>query len=134
MKTDKNGCSTTKKGEERIETFYSPKKIKLFQYDYRHNETGELFSCVGQTLAECRRKKDDWLTAQKPLKETVYYQPVLTEREMFENDMYSWFVYRSLENAKRDFPNHKIKEYSGNDIEEPVYIDDVDFYQKLNRK
>ena len=94
----------------------------MFQYDFRTN-TGELFSCVGQTLAECRKKKEEWLYAQNPLKKTVYYQPVLTEKEMFENDIFSWQVYASLENAKKDFPNHEIKEYSGDDIENPVYID-----------
>lgn len=134
MKTDKNGCSTTAKGEEKYETFYSPnKKIKLFQYDFRSN-SGELFSCVGVSLAECRKKKKEWLESQKPLKKIVYYQPVLTEKEMFENDLFSWQVYRSYANAKRDFPNHEIKEYTGDDIENPLYIDDKDFFQKLNRK
>jgi hypothetical protein len=122
MKTDKNGCSITANDQEQYEVFYSPKKIKLYQYDFRTSE-GNLFSCVGQSLAECRKKKNEWLQAVKPLKKTVYYQPVLTEREMFENDVFSWHVYRSLMNAKKDFPNNEIKEYSGDDIENPVYVD-----------
>jgi hypothetical protein len=67
MKTDKNGCSTTKKGEEQYEIFYTPRKKKMFQYDFR-NESGELFSCIGLTLAECRQKKKDYFEAQKPEK------------------------------------------------------------------
>ena len=31
-----------------------------FQYDYRHTD-GELFSTVAKTLAECRRRRDEWV-------------------------------------------------------------------------
>ncbi len=62
MKTDTNGCSTTVAGDENYEPFYSPVLRKnLIQYDYRTNDN-RLFSCVGKTLEDCRRKRDIWLS------------------------------------------------------------------------
>jgi len=57
-----------------------------------------------------------------------YYQPKLTEREMIQNDFYSFFVYSLRENAERDFPNHEIVEYSNGDIEDPTFIDVADSF------
>lgn len=62
----RNGVSTTAKGEQ-YEIFYSPhrgKKISRVMYDYRDTDD-ELFSCIAPTLAECRRKRDEWLKAKK---------------------------------------------------------------------
>ena len=59
--------STTSHGTEQYETFYSAhrgKHVSRVMYDYRDND-GELFSCVAPTLAECRRKRDEWLKAKK---------------------------------------------------------------------
>jgi len=36
---------------------------KLCQYDYRHHD-GELFSCVGKSLEDCRSKKAAWIKAK----------------------------------------------------------------------
>lgn len=61
-----NGVSTTAKGEQ-YEIFYSAhkgKKVQRVMYDYRDTDN-ELFSCVAPTLAECRRKRDEWLKAKK---------------------------------------------------------------------
>ena len=33
-------------------------------YDYR-TEDGELFNTVAPTLAECRRKRDEWLKSRR---------------------------------------------------------------------
>lgn len=58
---DKNGCSTCEKGQENYETFFSSiMKRELVQYDYR-TESGKLFSCVRNTLEECRELRDKWL-------------------------------------------------------------------------
>ena len=63
-----NGVSTTTApGTEQYETFYSAhrgKKVSRVMYDYRDTNNG-LFSCVAPTLAECRRKRDEWLKAKE---------------------------------------------------------------------
>lgn len=65
-----NGVSTTSApGTGQYETFYSAyrgKRISRVMYDYRDTDN-ELFSCVAPTLAECRRKRDEW---RQPRKET----------------------------------------------------------------
>lgn len=61
MKNDVNGCSTTAKGSENYESFYSSVvKKQLVQYDFR-SESGELFSCVAANLDLCRSKRDNWI-------------------------------------------------------------------------
>lgn len=61
MKSDVNGCSTTKPGKEHYEEFWSDAKSKTFiQYDYRHTN-GELFSCVKERIEDCRTARDSWL-------------------------------------------------------------------------
>ena len=57
--------SNLRNGKEQHEYFHAPKRMgkqgpKLCQYDYRHYD-GELFSCVGKTLDECRAKKSAWI-------------------------------------------------------------------------
>lgn len=53
----------------------------------------------------------------------IYFQPILLEGDLINSDFNSSMVYRSYDNAKRDFPNHNIGAYSGNDIENPTFID-----------
>jgi len=55
---NRNGCSFCKAGNENYTTFINNGKT-FYQYDFR-NIDGVLFSCVSQTLEECRRKKDDY--------------------------------------------------------------------------
>jgi len=59
-----NGVSTTTTpGTERYEVFYvgyRSRRKKHYQYDYRHTD-GELYSCVADTLSECRHRRDEWL-------------------------------------------------------------------------
>ena len=59
-----NGVSTTTTpGQEQYEFFpigYGRKRRKRCQYDYRGMD-GELFSCVRDTLEECRKERDAWL-------------------------------------------------------------------------
>lgn len=59
----------------------------------------------------------------------TYYQPVLTETEMIQNDFYSFQVYRNKANAEKDFPGKEIKEYSGLDIEDPTFVDDTNSFE-----
>lgn len=64
---DNNGCSICAAGSENYETFsirIGRKRVKRVQYDYRHAD-GELFSCIGGTLEECRERRDKWLNAKK---------------------------------------------------------------------
>ena len=63
-----NGVSTTTTlGIEQYEVFYTRYRTgrkKHYQYDYR-NTDGELFSCVADTLKECRQRRDEWLNKKK---------------------------------------------------------------------
>ena len=63
-----NGVSTTTTpGTEQYEVFctgYRSRRKKHYQYDYRHTD-GELFSCVADTLNECRHRRDEWLNKRK---------------------------------------------------------------------
>jgi len=56
---NKNGCSVVIPGSERHAVF-SWRDQKHFQYDFRTLD-GNLFSCVGKSLSECRQKRDKWL-------------------------------------------------------------------------
>ncbi len=60
------GCSVCEAGKENYTTFSTRlgrKQVKRVQYDYRTPE-GDLFACVGQSLDDCRRKRDEWLANQ----------------------------------------------------------------------
>lgn len=62
MKSDKKGSSTCQPGMEQFEDYKSTfMKKKMVQYDYR-TTAGVLFSCIGDTVDECRQKRDRWLT------------------------------------------------------------------------
>lgn len=52
----------------------------------------------------------------------VYYQPKLNDDE-WGDLLYSFEVYRSLENAQKDFPGKDIIRYQSDDIEDPTYVD-----------
>ncbi len=63
----------------------------------------------------------------KDINTEIYYQPD------FENDdtlitpkgveLWSYSVYRSFENAQKDFPNRNILRYENDDIESPSFLD-----------
>jgi len=56
----------------------------------------------------------------------VYYQPIMTDAQWNEHrDFNSFDVYRSFHKAKADFPDCEIGAYSGDDIEDPNYVDDI---------
>ena len=63
-----NGVSTTTTlGTEQYEVLYTgcrSRRKKHYQYDYRHTD-GELFSCVANTLKECRNHRGEWLDKKK---------------------------------------------------------------------
>lgn len=65
---DEHGCSTCKApGQENYESFNTTigrKRVKMYQYDYRHTD-GELFSTCAKTLDICRQRRDEWLTKKK---------------------------------------------------------------------
>jgi len=51
--------TTTTFGTEQCEQFFYRGK-SFIQYDYRHTD-GSLFSCVKQTLEECRKLRRAWI-------------------------------------------------------------------------
>jgi len=56
------------------------------------------------------------------------YQPVDPTYKIFEDGKLNSFdVYHSKERAQRDYPNYEIEEYSGDDIEDPNFIDEEEF-------
>ena len=62
-----NGCSVCAAGSENYTIFTARlgrKSVKRVQYDYRTPE-GELFSCVGKDIEDCRRKRDEWVRTNK---------------------------------------------------------------------
>jgi hypothetical protein len=63
MKTDVNGCSAVKDGEEDYQMFSARGKV-FVQYDYKTVE-GKPFFCVCATLEKCRIKRDEWLVSLK---------------------------------------------------------------------
>lgn len=61
---NQNGCSVCAAGQENHTTYNTKigrKSVKRMQYDYRTPE-GELFSCIGTNLEDCRRKRDEWIS------------------------------------------------------------------------
>jgi hypothetical protein len=55
----------------------------------------------------------------------VYFQPDFGDGDLITPDgveLWSYYVYSSLEKAKEDFPDRKINAYSGDDIENPYFI------------
>lgn len=63
MKTDVNGCSTTKAGQEQFEYYSDRRGRPMVQYDYR-TPGGKLFSCVARSLEEARSRRDNWVSRQ----------------------------------------------------------------------
>lgn len=64
---NKNGVSTTQKlGQEQYVTDIAGafRGKKYYQYDYRHLD-GELFSTIAETLEECRKRRDEWITKKQ---------------------------------------------------------------------
>ena len=59
----------------------------------------------------------------KYLKGRAYYQPVLSKEEWESGKLSSFQVYRNHENAVKDYPNHEIKLYNGDDIENYAFVD-----------
>ncbi len=55
---DQHGVSTCESGREKHETFWACGQT-FVQYDYR-DVNGELFSCVGWTVYDCRRRREEW--------------------------------------------------------------------------
>lgn len=60
----------------------------------------------------------------------VYYQPDFSDPDV-NAQLSSFMVFADKEIAQKAFPNAKINEYSGNDIEEPTFMDDV--YSEYNK-
>lgn len=64
----------------------------------------------------------------------VYFQPEFVNDEYPEDkdgiEIHSFEVYKSKTEAQKDFPNHKIQMYVGEQIEEPTYRD-ADLTEKV---
>jgi hypothetical protein len=60
-------------------------------------------------------------------KDMKYYQPKFGpkgEPPFYEGvELYSFEVYKSKAECEKDFPNHEILEFSGDDIEDPTFVD-----------
>lgn len=58
----------------------------------------------------------------------IYYQPDFGDDDTLVTpdgtELWSYYVYASKERAQKDFPDRKILEFSGDDIEDPYFIDD----------
>jgi len=63
MRSDVNGCSTTKAGQEQVEYFENVRGNEMVQYDYR-TPAGKLFSCIAKSLEQARQRRDNWLAKQ----------------------------------------------------------------------
>lgn len=64
---DERECSVCAAGSENFEFFTTRLGRKVYhrmQYDYRHTD-GELFSCIGNDLESCRKRRDEWLSKKK---------------------------------------------------------------------
>jgi hypothetical protein len=62
----RNGLSFCGKGKEKYVTFcpaHCPGET-YHQYDYR-NTGGELFSTIGKSLEDCRRRCDEWIQKKR---------------------------------------------------------------------
>jgi hypothetical protein len=70
-------------------------------------------------------RNEVYLLGGKPRSRATYYQPVLKDEEWGEV-LHSFEVYRDFKNAKHDFPDRVIDIYTGNEIENPTYVDDDD--------
>ena len=71
-------CTKGNENYEKFSTTIGRKKASRIQYDYRHND-GELFSCVGNTVEACRKKRDEWLK-KKQFKEDYTLIAKIAER------------------------------------------------------
>lgn len=103
--------------------------LKLIIYNMLMGNPEMGLGDMGDCMTASEMAVDEWMEKEGlKIKESrlqpPYYQPVLTEQEMIQHDFYSFQVYGSLDNVKRDFPNHEIKEYFGDDIESPTFVDD----------
>lgn len=52
----------------------------------------------------------------------VYYQPKLTEKEWQQYNLETHEVFSSFTKAQKEFPNHDILEFVGEEIEEHSYV------------
>lgn len=57
----------------------------------------------------------------------IYYQPDFENDDVLTTpkgvELWSYYVYSSLENAQKDFPSRNILTYKDDDIENPYYLD-----------
>lgn len=61
------------------------------------------------------------------MNENIYFQPDFSCEETLITpdgvELWSYYVYASFDNARRDFPDRQIIAYKGDDIEDPYFID-----------
>lgn len=68
---------------------------------------------------------------QKDKRLVKYYQPVLQDSE-WGILLCSFQVYYNKTKLEKDFPGREIKEYSGDDIENPTFVDEREYYVMHN--
>jgi hypothetical protein len=86
---------------------------------YTQNEKNEELKGKEVTI----NRNEVYLLGGKPRSRATYYQPRL-ENDEWGVLLHSFEVYRDYKNAKSDFPDRVIDIYTGNDIENPTYVDD----------
>jgi hypothetical protein len=80
----------------------------------------------GELLENLEEIYDDEECPIGTFEEDVYFQPDFGDDDTLITpngvELWSYYVYSSLEKAKEDFPDRKINVYSGDDIENPYFI------------
>lgn len=80
----------------------------------------------GELLENLEEIYDDEECPFGTFKDDVYFQPDFGGDDTLVTpdgvELWSYYVYSSLEKAKEDFPDRKINVYSGDDIENPYFI------------
>ena len=76
-------------------------------------------------MQDCGSPYDVNLISETP--QTEYYQPEFGDDDTLITpdgvELWSYYVYANKENAQKDFPDRKILSFSGDDIENPYFID-----------
>jgi len=63
------------RGQEQYEEYRNAEGRNVVQYDYRHSETGELFSVVDPSLKGARERRNIWLAEKGDLDLETFFDP-----------------------------------------------------------
>jgi len=85
-------------------------------------------TCTGyETLTDTEEVIDIDLDGDNFSADEVYYQPEFKDGtppiSEAGHELYSFEVYRDKDKCQKDFPDSKVITYSGDDIEDPTFVD-----------